>query len=521
MSLIVPITDPITRWIAGFFPKVSREELEELQPDIEIVDPVAFGLQRLGEGLAGVLGGLGSAISSTIITATQNFWGLIEGGLDLLIDAISGTVAGLVSVIQNTLSNLANTFATGLMDLLSFLGTALTDLGTTLLDGLAVAFEVLSDVFQTVWKWLDDNVIKPLIDAAISFFGWMTQGAQDSLQTVWDAIVDVAPRSPEGGVAGALAVGGITAAIAIGTSVGAASVDATHPFKQLGAIMIAQNAISIIGIDGLAREAFSALFEVAIIIPMRHELNAEFTREIPGPGDLVRFVVREAIDPPEFDRQMRFHGFSGKWSDAFWAAHWELVARGELTDMLHRGIIDMDTYVKQLVLHDFRPEHTDWLVANTFRLPSRAEITSLLEVSDPTDEQIRMWLTADGISAELLPVYEDLVKSRRLLRVKTRVETLVRRGLKEGFFSESFFVDTLRRWRFTEKIIAAELDLAKLDFDLDTSQDLKSLWVDSFRKGEIDASGLATELLAIGMVDDRVGIIVAREEIRALPKPKK
>ena len=41
------------------------------------------------------------------------------------------------------------------------------------------------------------------------------------------------------------------------------------------------------------------------------------------------------------------------------------------------------------------------------------------------------------------------------------------------------------------------------------------------RKGEVEAPELTSELVLLGMVRDRVGIIVTREELRKLKTPKK
>ncbi len=437
------------------------------------------------------------------------------------LDRITIMLADGLKAITDKLTEFLNAVVTAALDMWELVKPYISWLVNAMTQALGAIWDNLVSGATLVWDWLCDNVLGPIASLLQGFLDWIVQGAQDAAKTAWDFIGQAAPRSPEGGITAALAVGGGVAALCIGTQIGATMIDAGHPFKALGAVLIAQSAMDVIGISAIPRQLLGTYLDVAITRPLVYELNAEFTREIPGPGDLVRFVVREAIPPKDFERQMAFHGYSGKWSDAYWEAHWELVPRGELTELLHRDIIDVDEYTKQLILHDFRPDQVPWLIENTYRLPSRFEAERLMEIADVPDETLEMWLQSDGISAEMLSTYMELVKSRRIIRILTRVETLVRAGLREGYMSEDVFRDVMAQWKFPPRIIEAELQLATLDFDIDTKKDLRAMWIDAFRKGEVDASELTSELMLLGMVPDRVGIVVTREVLRQLPKPKK
>jgi hypothetical protein len=76
---------------------------------------------------------------------------------------------------------------------------------------------------------------------------------------------------------------------------------------------------------------------------------------IPGPADLIRFVIREVIAPGDFTAQMRRQGYSTEWAGAFWDAHWRDLDEARIHEAYHRGLISREERDRFLILIDFRP----------------------------------------------------------------------------------------------------------------------------------------------------------------------
>lgn len=87
----------------------------------------------------------------------------------------------------------------------------------------------------------------------------------------------------------------------------------------------------------------------------------EVLRPIPGPGDLVRFALREAWRDdvaskygydadwvPEFGEWMGKQGYDPEWARKYWRSHWLVPSVGQAFEMLHRGVIG-DTELDDLL----------------------------------------------------------------------------------------------------------------------------------------------------------------------------
>lgn len=110
------------------------------------------------------------------------------------------------------------------------------------------------------------------------------------------------------------------------------------------------------GIGGLLEEMFRLPFMAALVAPARHYWNSVYTPEIPGSGDLITFLVREIITPEEFNETMALHGFSQKWADDYWEAHWRLPSIGDIIRAEHLGIITREERDTYFILHDYRSD---------------------------------------------------------------------------------------------------------------------------------------------------------------------
>jgi hypothetical protein len=174
-----------------------------------------------------------------------------------------------------------------------------------------------------------------------------------------EEIIKSAYKSPPVGPELAQAAGEVMATCLAGQVTGeaaGAAADQAHPLKNIGFRDIVSHAVDAIGPQNIVGAIMRMPVEIGLLTPLRHYYNQTFQPEIPGPSDLIRFVVREVITPEEFYATMPLHGFSEKWAKAYWDSHWVLPAFGNVVDAYHRRILSQDELRKFMIWHDYSPE---------------------------------------------------------------------------------------------------------------------------------------------------------------------
>jgi hypothetical protein len=117
----------------------------------------------------------------------------------------------------------------------------------------------------------------------------------------------------------------------------------------------------------------------------------ELGKQIPGPGDLVRFGLREVWrddiaaqygydegQPAEMTEWMAKQGFGPEWAKAFWRSHWVIPSVGQMIEMFHRREIDSSQLVQGLKTNDVAPGWIDPLLGITYKLLTRVDVKRAL-----------------------------------------------------------------------------------------------------------------------------------------------
>ncbi len=134
---------------------------------------------------------------------------------------------------------------------------------------------------------------------------------------------------------------------------------------------------------------------------------------IPGPGDLVRFAVREAWRddvaaawnydedaPPELAENLAKHGYDPEWAVRFWRAHWALPSIVQGFEMMHRGIILDETLQDLLKVSDIPEFWREALTAMSYRTLTRVDIRRMHAMGVLTDDEVKTSYLDFGYSPE-------------------------------------------------------------------------------------------------------------------------
>ena len=253
---------------------------------------------------------------------------------------------------------------------------------------------------------------------------------------------------------------------------------------------------------------------------------------IPGSGDLINFVVKEAFPlanlpdaPAEFKGWMAKQGYSEDWSKAYWFSHWRLVPENTVLDLWHRGFITSEQATKYLVLHDFP----------TFKRPGqdRTDTEMVLEASYSLLPRIDLrfgWFTGTLSEEEMTALYgkygfksEDAVKEISIQ--KARVLDIYRRdylstlrlAYRRGKISGDAFKAAVKNEHFPDEvadwIIKSEDLRTSVGAGVEASNEERALTkpdlIRLYRRGIIGQEKLSTELKQMNYSTEEIALIIA------------
>jgi len=176
---------------------------------------------------------------------------------------------------------------------------------------------------------------------------------------------------------------------------------------------------------------------------------------IPGPQDLIRFVVREVISPEAFITQMHKQGYGPGWAGAYWTAHFVLPSPGNLVDAYHRGIINQAELEKFIFWHDYMPEPRPGI-----GLSDLAIMRGLTKTLIPRVDLRRAWSQGAISDAELLRRYQ-LLGYEEDAPLMTDIQMTVALTAERSGLAKQYLV-ALRKGVKTEAEIRSKLTALKL-----------------------------------------------------------
>jgi hypothetical protein len=231
------------------------------------------------------------------------------------------------------------------------------------------------------------------------------------------------------------------------------------------------------GLEYLGPALTALPLESGVIEPARQYWRSVHLSSLPGPSDLIRFVVREVLPPEKFYHWMKYHGYDEYWSKCYWDAHWVLPAYSYVVEAYHRGLLTREELERFMVWHDYSPE------------------------------------PRPGVSKSDIEIMGILTKTPI-----PRVD--LRRGWELGLLSDEELEERYRHLGYEEDApLMAEIHKAEA---LASERDACARAAGRlFRDGKINEARFREVLKALKIVGDRQDLWVYRYQLEALAKPSK
>ena len=251
------------------------------------------------------------------------------------------------------------------------------------------------------------------------------------------------------------------------------------------------------GFAALTKATYGVLVDDALSWPLRYHWNQMLRPRIPTEGEIYTMGRKRGLTRGEFGQAMAYQGLPDQWIDKEYQFFW--------TDPSPMWLLRMSEVSNPKIEPSgtFLPWLDQWL-------PNWRD--------DPW-AWYRMKLMLAGFEDTDIPAFVDAFQRRMVSSAVTQVKTSVRAMVREAYWDRSEVEGMLRPLGVRQDEIEYLMMAEELDYQKGYLDDQVTGLLESFRKGVLSRQDLSLALSTIIVKPERVGQIVAREEVRALPKP--
>ena len=437
---------------------------------------------------------------------------LISNNTNWIINQVTSGVYWIVELVSSGFTWVTSQLSSGFTWVISHIQSGVGWIWNQMLG----YFSTIADVLKQIGVWIINAIKTYVLDPLLAALTPIYEGLKALVVAIWNFITGgIMARSPQEWRGSYLRWLGIIAGVSVMAGSGfvaAAIFDMAHPFKDTRAKEIAEFALRFSGVAWLQAAFFTTFFDIACAKPVRQELNNIFTPEIPGSGDLIRFVVREVIVPDEFHMAMSLQGFSRYWSEAYWEAHWILPPPDRTRTLFLRKKIPEAEYRKFLIWYDFKPDprpgislsDVDIMLESQYDWPGRIETRWMLEWGEISAAEAEDLLKAEGLDPAWSPRVARAYLLNQLRDEYNRVRMVLMTRRREGFLKTEAFREALKALNFAAHTIEASIKWADEAAKWDEIWEQVQEWWRLAKARRITPEKYAEEMRSLGMVEEKI-----------------
>jgi len=446
-------------------------------------------------------------------------------------DAITGAQEFMETILHGALSGVATALGEGLQGFIEwFVGgitwfvEQLVNLATGAATWLGETFNnIITDIVNQIRQGLAPGSPPAEMEEALIGLGneWQARVLDEITKATGSPIDYSQIAGVATGIAG-IGLGVTGLALMLGTAA-----DATHPLKEWGMKDTAKTILGYMGVSRTIAPLITVPYEAGVLKPLRYWFNSVYQASIPGVADIVRFYVREAATVPQleyfeegFANDLALLGFSRKWAEYFWTAHWIIPTYEQAREAYWRGILNIDEFEALRRYADLAPLYNNVWEGLQYMLPGRRDARWMYEWGTINRDSLRTLISYTGIDPKYLDDVTDAYIKNQLRDEIGRVRTvLVRLFIKGKITTEEELrieltklgirieaIDMTVTEAINKKWLAEKEETAavKKDVLVDERNKLRTALLRLLIAEKIDEATVRSELSLIGYTDEEI-----------------
>jgi len=578
-DLIKPAFDTVSTWItdnvswlwtsiSSSFNAVSTWITEGITG---LKDAVLAAVAGAGKAIGDFSTWLYNAVSGAFTWLSGVIWGWVDGALRWLTDSfkwLAGEIGEAASWITDSVRTM---FDGALAEFGGWVGSVLEGMGRALGDALKGAWDWFVSnagaALGAIGNWLNVNVIPPIWSALNWLWSWITGAVTGVFNTIKDMVKGISDQIKAGDPLPAFEL----LAVFTGAGLAATGILSVAGVKVLGSGIEVGELGKFLGdlfnpsmVTGVV---IGTLLGVAIRTPLTQYYNSwirpeipdigdatrmlwrgkiveanlreiiakhgygslyeegyvALAKAIPGSGDLIRMVVREAFvpemmvkAPTEFSEAMKLQGFDPIWSDRYWTAHFEPMALRQAYENLWRGYWTKSQFMYMLHIADIHPMWREDIYNVAFSPPTVRELGYGYDVGIYSVEDIIKYRRWGGLSEEDAEKAGIAMVAYRTEMERNALRTEAMNDFVAGLDTEEELRANLEALGGRPEVIELWVERAKFRAQRDLILDLKKTSVDQYVKGWVTEQQLDQDLIELDFTAERRTVILEEARTRRL-----
>jgi len=232
---------------------------------------------------------------------------------------------------------------------------------------------------------------------------------------------------------------------------------------------------------------------------------------IPGASDLIRFAVREAWLPelqagcPQFViDNMKYQGYTDKWTKYYWAAHWIIPTYEQARQAYWYDILTKEEFEALRKYADLSPSYDHVWNGLMWNYPGRVDSRWLREWGFIDHSTLVDFLHREGYHPDWTDKLASSIEKNLLRDEANAVRTALINLYYNGFMTKTKLISELTALGLYPESIPLLIQQADLKLELDSKQEYLKIYVTQLKKGKITTEVFISSCQGIGMTDEAI-----------------